>query len=189
LALLPHRREFIMPKQNSPSHAGYATCSDFCKSFAADLHRLYLLAFLLTGTQIAAEQCFVSTLEEAVAANYVFKGWEGPWSKRCLIINAIRLVFPNPIGIGGKREVRRAVDVELGKPRSINAVAGLSPALQRLAFVMSVLERYSTHECALLVGCTPREVVEARTQALWQLSGFDSDLARSSGQGFLTGGA
>jgi hypothetical protein len=178
-----------MRKQNPLSHVGYATCSDFCKSFAADLQRMYLLAFLLTGTHIAAEQCFVSTLEEAVAANCVFKGWEGRWSKRCLIINAIRLVFPNPIGVGGKREVRRVVDVELEKPCSINAVAGLVPALQRLAFVMSVLERYSIHECALLFGCTPREVVEARTQALWQLSGFGSEPARSYGRGFSISGS
>jgi hypothetical protein len=83
--MLPQSREFIMPKQSPLSHAGYATCSDFCKSFAADLQPMYLLAFLLTGTHIAAEQCFVSALEQAVAANCVFKGAPGETSQRAVL--------------------------------------------------------------------------------------------------------
>jgi DNA-directed RNA polymerase specialized sigma24 family protein len=40
----------------------------------------------------------------------------------------------------------------------------------RFVFVMSVLERYSEHECALLLGCTPPDVREARTRALQHIS-------------------
>lgn len=38
--------------------------------------------------------------------------------------------------------------------------------LMRFAFVMSVLERYSEHECYRLLNCTVPDVIDARSQAL-----------------------
>jgi DNA-directed RNA polymerase specialized sigma24 family protein len=40
----------------------------------------------------------------------------------------------------------------------------------RFVFVMSVLEHYSEHDCALLLGCPPREIREGRTRALKELA-------------------
>jgi hypothetical protein len=34
---------------------------------------------------------------------------------------------------------------------------------------LTILERYSDHECSVLLGCTRRDVLAARTRALQQL--------------------
>ena len=40
---------------------------------------------------------------------------------------------------------------------------------ERFVFVMSVLEHYSEHECALLLACSPREVRAAQGRAFSKL--------------------
>jgi hypothetical protein len=166
---------------NAATHSEYATGNDFCKNFVDDLQPLYLLAFLLTGTHTDAERCFVATVEDASNANDVFKGWEHSWSKRCLIINAIRVVFSTPVEKHGKPDSWCASNAALLKFSEVDALAKLNPPFQRFVFVMCVLERYSERECALLLGRTPREVAEARRLALWQLSGFSPALMKAAG--------
>jgi DNA-directed RNA polymerase specialized sigma24 family protein len=41
---------------------------------------------------------------------------------------------------------------------------------ERFVFVMSVLEHYSEHDCALLLGCSDREIREGRSRALKELA-------------------
>src|SRR5262249_43743809 len=53
--------------------------------------------------------------------------------------------------------------------RTISAITHL-PSFDRIIFVMLVLERYSEWECALLLGCTTRDVQEARKCAMQQLA-------------------
>jgi DNA-directed RNA polymerase specialized sigma24 family protein len=40
---------------------------------------------------------------------------------------------------------------------------------ERFVFIMSVLEHYSEHDCALLLDCSAREIRGARTRALKEL--------------------
>jgi uncharacterized membrane protein len=162
--------------------AEYATCSDFRESLLDNLTTLYVLAFVLTGNHTEAEQCFVATVQDTVIANSVFKGWERSWSKRSLIINAIRHVFRGPIESTAKQH-HGVGEVEVPSPAhdTINAVARLASPIQRFVFVISVLEGYSEHECALLLGSTSRDVRKARIDALWQLSGLTAALARTAG--------
>jgi hypothetical protein len=44
---------------------------------------------------------------------------------------------------------------------------GCSPP--RFVFIMSILEHYSDHDCALLLGCSVRDIPEARARALREL--------------------
>src|SRR5258708_31900362 len=44
------------------------------------------------------------------------------------------------------------------------------PPFDRFVFVMSVLERYSARECALLLDCSPTDVLPARIRAFQQIS-------------------
>lgn len=159
-------------QQNAQFHGRYATCATFRQIFIDNLHSLYLLAFLLIGNHVESEKCFVASFEDAARASSVFEGWEHSWSKRCLIINAIHRVFHGTAGSPVGRDTWCGVDVESEVPSVVNAVSGLAP-LDRFVFVMSVLEKYSDCECSLLLGCALRDVVEARIQALWQISGFD----------------
>ena len=171
------------PKQNRQSTQEYATRSDLCESLLDDRRSLYLLAFLLTGTHSEAEQCFVATVGDVLSAKCVFKGWESSWSKRCLIINAIHYVFAMPTNSGGKTDSWCDMNAGSGECSVFDALTELSPPMQRFVFVMSVLERYSGHECSLLLGRAPRDVFEARSQALRTLSGLNpafSKIARTS---------
>jgi len=153
--------------------AGYATCSDFCGFFIADSGPLYLLAFVLTGKHAKAEQCFLETLEDAADADSVFAGWQGSWSKRRLIVNAIRTVFSPPVEGNVKPDAWSTTDSESLGYSAIHALAKLAPSLQRFVFVMSVLEHYSERECAILLGCTQRDVIAARIAAMKQLPSLD----------------
>jgi hypothetical protein len=150
----------------------YASSADFCRIFDQDMNDLYLLSFLLTADREKAEQCFVSGLEDAVEGNPVFKEWARSWARRAIIQNAVRAINPRPVERAGSL---RSTSVDNhGKalpPQPQVEIAGvleLEP-FDRFVYVMTVLERYSDHECSLLLSCARREVLAARTRALQQL--------------------
>jgi hypothetical protein len=140
----------------------YAAAADFCRIFNEDMSSLYLLSLLLTGSHEKAEQCFVGGLDDALGRNRVFKEWVRSWSRRVIIQNALRTINPQPgqnkisIDNAASRQDERA---------EIAAVLRLQP-FDRFVFVMSVLEGYSDHDCAILLGCTVRDVLAARAGAL-----------------------
>ena len=43
---------------------------------------------------------------------------------------------------------------------------------EQFVFIMSVLKHYSDHDCALLLGCSIREIMEARGRAFWETGGL-----------------
>ena len=63
---------------------------------------------------------------------------------------------------------------DVGRHFELAAVLALED-FERFVFVMSVLERYSEHDCALLLGCTRRQVNEARERRPW-LQLMDSEV-------------
>ena len=153
--------------QTTNFQADYAKRADFCEVFERDIDALYKLAFLLTTNHQEAERCFVETLNEAFEQTRVFKDWAQTWVRRCLIRTAIRTVYltsgRNPEReLWGKRQDPGAWD------REIDVVTRLAP-LERFVFVMSVLERYSTWDCTLLLGVSTRRVASAQVRALRRL--------------------
>ena len=141
------------------------------------MNSFYLLAFLLTADHAQAEQCFVSGLEDAVEGNTVFREWAHSWSGRAIIQNAVRLVKPRPDDAsGGLRS--NSGDSDYKGPSAerqieLSAVLGLE-VFERMVYVMTVLERYSDHECSLLLGCARRDVLPAahtRSRENWTPSG------------------
>ena len=145
---------------SAESDAQYAIRSDYCTIFQEDMHPLYLLAFLLTTNHAGAEQCYVESMDNVIKGNPVFREWVRSWIKRNVIQSAIRMVFCE----SAQLQVR---DTWHESPGSdvIDTVTRLAPLL-RFVFVMSVLERYSDHECSRLLNCTVQEIIDARTQAL-----------------------
>ena len=103
----------------------------------------------------------------------MFREWARSWAKRIIVANAIRELKPRP-----------------GLPSSSPSATVFSPSEQsggsgghfdletvlklgdfeRFVFVMSVLENYSHHECALLLGCSVLEIRQARLHALEALA-------------------
>jgi hypothetical protein len=171
----------------SPARStAYAIGADFCRIFTQDMDSLYLLSFLLTADREKAEECFASGLEDSVTSNRVFKEWARSWAQRTVIRNAIRMIEPTPDrtrektshstmdgGAGAKLE---------GNPSLVSVLA--LGAFERFVFVMSVLERYSDQDCSILLRCSRRDVVRARSRAVERIAGV-----AESGQPRAVGGA
>ena len=148
--------------------AEYANAQDFCRIFDSDMNSLYLLALLLTGDHEKARQSFVAGLEDAKNRNTVFKEWARSWARRVIVQNALRIVNPRP---GGENATHLADRQRTYAERpQIAAVLDLPP-FDRFVFVLSVLEGYSDHECAILLNCTRRDVLDARIRAFEHLGG------------------
>lgn len=152
--------------------APYATGADFCKIFESNMDRLYLLSYILTASEELAEKCFVQGLEDARNGNRVFKEWAESWARRTIIMNAIRAVRPWPVV--AQVPASEAASAGLNTPE-IRALVTL-PNFERFVFVLSVIEKYSDRECALLFGCTRDAVVKARVHAVQFLG--DSDMLK-----------
>ena len=136
-----------------------------------DADSLYLLAFLLTTNHEDAENCFVAAVEQAFKSNTVFKDWAVSWIRRTLITRAIATIFGR--SNQDKRRPDRWYEGQNEIGLTIDAITRLGDR-DRFIFVMSVLERYSDHECSLLLGCRLGTVIESRTDALQALPGLNT---------------
>ena len=156
----------------------YAMPADFCRVFEDHLDDLHTLSLLLTADREKAEQCFVSGLDDCLQGNPVFREWAQSWAKRTVVKNAIRMISP------GRNEAERVS----GKPEPVSpfaeaadtplaAITMLQP-FDRFVYVLSVLEKYSDRECAMLLDCTVDRVGEARIRTLRRVA----DVANHDGQ-------
>jgi hypothetical protein len=160
------RRTSPISTEISPA---YATSTEFCRAFIENMDSMHLLSFLMTADLVKAEECFVSGLADCVTGSYVFRDWARSWARRTIVRNAIRLLAP-------LKDHSAVADV-LSDPVSCNVArtpeAGYAIGsilrlkdFERFVFVMSVLEKYSNQDCAVLLGCSRQDIVEARMQAL-----------------------
>jgi DNA-directed RNA polymerase specialized sigma24 family protein len=151
----------------------YERREDFHTIFSEDLKELYQLSFLLTRDPAKAERCLVGGLEDCATGSPVFRQWARSWAKRSIVQNAIRELSPRPSQ--SNSPFSGAIVPEVDQPPSgtgghfeMGAVLRLGD-FERFVFIMSVLEHYSEHDCALLLNCSAREIREARTPALKEL--------------------
>lgn len=159
--------------KQSTRYTLYTSTADFCRVFQEDMNGLYLLSLLLTADHEKAEQCFVSGLEDAAEGSPVFKEWARSWARRAIIQNAVRVINPQLKATDGPHSASvtgKAKTVPTARPAGMAAVLALDP-FERFVYVMTVLERYSDHECSLLLGCARRDVPAARVRAVLQLGG------------------
>jgi DNA-directed RNA polymerase specialized sigma24 family protein len=157
-------------KSNVVSGA-YATAADFKQIFTEDVDSLYLLSLLLTGDHEKAEECFVGSIGESTKGNRVFKEWARSWARRSIIQSAIRLINPRQRSVTAIRTAdvaRMMYKVPMVLHAEVRAILELAP-LERFVFVMSVLERFSDHDCSILLGLARRDVAAARVRAMQRL--------------------
>jgi DNA-directed RNA polymerase specialized sigma24 family protein len=152
----------------------YASREDLHTIFSEHLTELYQLSFLLTRDPARAERCLVSGIEDCVAENRVFREWARSWAKRAIVQNAIRELKPRPGHSNSPLSGAIFADIDQlssgpGGHFAMDAVLALED-FERFVFVMSVLEHYSEHYCALLLGCSARDIREGRTRALKELA-------------------
>jgi DNA-directed RNA polymerase specialized sigma24 family protein len=144
----------------------YATCKDFQQIFKEDMAGLHLLAYLLTADQAKAEQCFVAGLEDSIHGNPVFKQWARTWSKRAIILNAIKAMAPATV----RAEAASLPVQPNGEQSPLISMVLQWPVFERFVFVMSVLEGYAVRECAALLACTDQQIVATKSRVLERLA-------------------
>jgi len=155
-----------------PTADDYATSDDFRELFTEDMTALHLLAYLLTGDQEKAEQCFVTGLEDGVDNNSVFKEWARSWAQRTIVQSAIRMMAPRPghaAWAGASPDPDAKLQSTPARHAAIASVLALGD-FERFVFVLSVLERYSDQDCSILLSCSREEVRTARVRAILQIS-------------------
>ena len=154
-------------KQRLPSVRSdeYATCADFCKAFNDSMDRLYMLALRLTGTPEMAERCFLSAFESCLGGKTAFRESAQSWARRTMIRAAIRIVFASEIPASNHFQAEPVVGRVTGEGDLIAVMSNLEP-FDRFVYTLSVLERISVHECALLLNSSVHEVMDARARAL-----------------------
>ncbi len=158
--------------------ARYVGSEEFLKAFTEDLTGLYQLSFLLAGDHEKAERCLLAGIEDWVNSNHIFKESVHSWAKRTIIQNAIRELKPRPSRFGlslYRPALTHTHDLSSDVIQHFESDAVLAlEDFERFVFVISVLEHYSVHECALLLGCSQQTVRAGRTRALFGL--VDSSL-------------
>lgn len=155
----------------------YATAEDFHLLFATEMVELFRLAVRLTADPEIAERCIIMAMRECIGNSTVSKRWSLIWARRTVIRNAINLV----IGIEDvvPSDLRCDVDFHLQPSTQREAIRDsfsilMLPDLDRLVFVICVLEQYSIMDCALLLSNSPRVVNEARERAIKQINSADN---------------
>jgi DNA-directed RNA polymerase specialized sigma24 family protein len=157
----------------------YARKEEFAGVFESERAGLQRLALLLTANSEAAKRCLIRAFRECITGSSVSREWVLSWTRRMVIRNAISLVM----GPGGQRFVNTNDDagnglIAFSPDDSLATIAESEsildlPEFDRFVFVICVLERYSMHDCALLLGRSPREVNEARRRVGNQVGQID----------------
>jgi len=148
----------------------YASFADFCLVFMQNMDRLHLLSFLLTGEHALAEKCFVSGIDNSQKGNPVFREWALSWARRSIIQSAIQLIQPEITHDSVSSSMSGSGESHSTAPPAEIANILALPQFERFVFVISVLERYSSQECSLLLKCTRGDVIAARHWALQQIA-------------------
>ena len=144
----------------------YASSADFCRIFYQETDSLFLLSLLLTADNEKAEKCFVQSFEDAAKGTTVFKEWAQSWARRKVIQNALQTCEPRPVE--GNSVVKNFSGSSSDLPAEMAAIFNL-PVFERFVFALSVFN-LSDHECSLLLTCSRREVIAARSLALQRIA-------------------
>ena len=157
----------------------YARKEEFVGVFECERVGLQRLALLLTANSETAKRCLSRAFRECIASTLVSKEWVVSWTRRMVIRNAINLV----IGPEGRSFVTTNDEVDVGfvafsPDDTLDAIAASEsvldlPEFERFVLVICVLERYSIHDCALLLGKSPRDIKEARQRVGIQVGQID----------------
>jgi hypothetical protein len=146
----------------------YARKEEFANVFESERVGLRRLALLLTANSEAAKRCLIRAFRECVASSSVSKEWVLGWTRRMVIRKAISLVMgPEGQSFANTNDGADNGSIAFSPDDLLGAIAGSEsildlPEFDRFVFVICVLERYSVHDCALLLGRSPREINEAR---------------------------
>ena len=150
----------------------YATAEEFESLFESKREPLLRLALLLTASSEKAAQSLSFAMRDCRLSGSVAPDWILTWARRAIVRNAIQLVFApvsasatqtlNDAGHDGKLPgSSTAISIRTDVPSIMKL-----PDFERLVYVITVLERSSIQDCALLMARSPKEVQDAQQRAI-----------------------
>jgi hypothetical protein len=154
--------------QKESGRGEYVSKEEFASVFERERESLQRLALLLTANSEATKRCLSRAYRECIASSSVSKEWVLIWTRRMVIRNAISLVMgPGSQSFVGANDDADNRLIEFFPDDALGAIAESEsifdlPELDRFVFVICILERYSIHDCALLLRRSPRDINEAR---------------------------
>ena len=163
------------PRANTPGESFYAAPEDFEAIFTEQNTDLLRLSLQLTADAEKAEACLVLTTRDCYFRSRIPKVQVRAWVRRLVIRNAVRLLWGTPDDILCNPDFEFYLQpggYALDLLRESIAILGL-PVLDRLAFVICVLERFSVPDCAVFLRKTPVEVHAAILRAIHQVIGAE----------------
>lgn len=162
-----HKHRLISSEQDL-----LAIPEDFEQLFANEMTKFLYLAMHLTADAERADTCVIFAMRDCFQERRLAKDRAPTFARRMVIRNAIRLV----LGIEDKfiSDVQMEFALQpsrLSRDALRDSVAIRSlPDLERVAFVICVMERYSILDCALILRKSPQEVHDAIVRATEQLA-------------------
>jgi len=157
----------------------YVNKEEFVGVFESEQVGLQRLALLLTASSDTATRCLSLALQQCLATSFVFRGWALSWMRRVVIRNAISLVMGSgqPLFVKANGDVEKALTTYpegelLVFVANVQRILGFSQ-FDRFVFVICVLERYSVHDCAVLLGRSLRDINNALQRTSRQLEDLD----------------
>jgi DNA-directed RNA polymerase specialized sigma24 family protein len=159
----------------------YASDDDFQRLFAVEMPNLYRLAFFMITDCGKTERCLIAAINDCMSGSAVSRAWVGSWARRVVVRHAIQIVADSQeIQPGLASDSGEAlIDGKSQEPPTdafgeFAAILSLK-ALERIVFVLCVLERYPIRDCALLLGQSQQNVQEAQSRALEQIAAYQKD--------------
>ncbi len=160
---------------------GYASDDDFQRLFAIEMPNLYRLAFLMIADCGRTEKCLIAAINDCMSGSAVSQAWAGSWARRVVVRHAIRIASDsqeNQSGIafdsGGTLIDGRSQELPTDSLGEFAAILSLK-TLERIVFVLCVLERYPICDCALLLGQSQQDIQEAQSRAVEQIAAYEKD--------------
>jgi hypothetical protein len=163
----------LQPMHFVEERTPYPTVTDFLRSFNEEMHSLYLLSFLLTADYDKAEKCLVSAMGECAEGIGVFRDWARSCTRGAVLRQAIQMIMPAPEHADCVPLISLERSATPAENHPFEAIL-LLDAFERFVFVVSVLEGQSDEQCAILLGCSRRDVMMARVLALKRQSSTDA---------------
>ena len=148
-----------------------ATTEDFERLFETHATDLLRLALHLTADAEKAETCLILAMRDCFVRTGIARDRVCIWARRMVIRNAVRLMWGTPTELLADPAFEfqlQPTGYVSERIRESVAVLALCD-LDRLAFVICILERYSILDCALLLRKTPQEIHEAVLRAASQV--------------------
>lgn len=146
--------------------------------FDSEKQHLLWLAEAIVGDPLVARSCVAAAMLRANESAYVAPEWRNTWIRRCVARDAVERKSTEITRVVAKymRDAvcKRPPDSPEWNKEAIaclpaNNISQSLNALERAALILHAYLSFSTHDCALLIGCHWSLIEPACSNAVWHI--------------------